>query len=40
MLIDTPKPIWADDAAEMASNISANNNERIDKIKRIVFPSA
>jgi hypothetical protein len=38
--MDTPKPTWADEAAEMASNTSANNNERTDKIKRIVFPSA
>jgi hypothetical protein len=40
MLIDTPMPTWADEAAEMASSTNANNNERIDKIKRMVVLSA
>jgi hypothetical protein len=40
ILTDTPKPIWAEDAAEIASKTSANNNERIDKTKRILLLSA
>jgi hypothetical protein len=38
--MDTPMLTWADEAADMASNTNANNNERMDKIKRIVVLSA
>jgi hypothetical protein len=40
IVMDTPTSICANDAAEMASTPSASNSERMEKIMRIVLPSA
>jgi hypothetical protein len=38
IVIETPKPICAKDAAGIASSKSANNIKRIERLIRIIFP--